>query len=481
MTRLATRVVVVGLVVACASCGGDGGGDTGGGDASGDVGGGDVGADVGEVGGDDTSAPSLTLVTAEQTALPGESVVFEVEGVPAGEEATWSIASATVAGLDCGGAVEWTTSEGRLEIVAPRRFEEARCADALEVTARVQGAEAVGALRFELSPGWGQRWEPVEGWDNPVVPLPACPTWNCLGNNDPTLARGDDGRLVVWFAAGGDRGEHPVVGRAVETDGVFALDPEEPIMEPTGEPQEARPWDDIRETVSVYRAPGDDRWTMTYLGYATDYFTDPSIGLVRSDDAEGRSFPRAEAPIYTPTRPGGWDESFITSPNALMGPDGVMRIYFTGASVNALGGKIGLLTSADGGDTWTPHPDNPVFEGRLGEWDESVLDSYVVFYGGRYVMWYTAFPEPLTANSMIALGMATSEDGVTWERVTEAPILAPGPSGSWYDLQIAAGEVLVEEDGSLLMTVYGVPMEGPLPDFPDFRPERIGLFRAPAD
>ncbi|MEZ4374784.1 MAG: exo-alpha-sialidase [Polyangiaceae bacterium] len=260
--------------------------------------------------------------------------------------------------------------------------------------------------------------------DNPPIELPACPEWDCLNQSDPTLGRLPDGKLAVWYAAGGDESSSfPVVGRAVlESDG-WQRDAA-PVMVP-----EANAWDAARETPSVLWNEQQQRFDIWYLGYAQDYFTDPAIGQARSLDPDGTSWSRPSAPIYRPSA-GAWDEDFITSPSVVVGPDGVWRLYYAGASFAQNGGRmrVGLLTSTDG-ENWTPHPDNPVFTGAAGKWDESILDCNVQFVDGRYVMWYSAFAGMLSDSSAISVGVSTSSDGYAFQSEGE-PILTPVPNST---------------------------------------------------
>ncbi|MCB9605395.1 MAG: hypothetical protein H6716_02330 [Polyangiaceae bacterium] len=309
--------------------------------------------------------------------------------------------------------------------------------------------------------------------DNPPIELPACPEWDCLNQSDPTLARLPSGKLAVWYAAGGDESSSfPVVGRAVlESDGWHR--DAAPVMVP-----ETNVWDVARETPSVLWNDALQRFDIWYLGYAPDYFTDPAIGQARSLDPDGTTWSRPSAPIYRPS-PGAWDEDFITSPSVVVGSDGVWRLYYAGASFAQNGGRmrIGVLTSTDG-ETWTPHPGNPIFTGEAGTWDESLLDCNVQFVDGRYVMWYSAFDGTLDDNAAISVGVSTSSDGYAFQSEGE-PMLTPIPN-TWMDMHVLDVEVLKENDGSLLMVGYGRSFTSPDPNFPDFSPGRVGFWRSPA-
>lgn len=327
--------------------------------------------------------------------------------------------------------------------------------------------EDSGAVAASADP---TRWEPLTGEE--ALPLPVCPEWWCLGVTDPALERAADGSLVMWFSAGGDESsDGPVLGRATSSDGgvSFSVSPDEPIrLSVEGA------WDVHRETPAMRYDADTDRWTTWYLGYAVDFFTDPGIGQATSADADGTAFGASEAPIYRPD-PGGWDAAFISGASVVVGADGVWRLYYAGIGTTQ---GVGLLESTDG-QTWTPHPDNPVLERDLSGWDQAVMEPEVHLIGDRYYMWYTGYEEPLDLTSTpMSIGLATSEDGVHWSRHDGNPIISPGTDpGAWNGLRIVSPSVLVEDDGGLLMAVHGqseADAEGALLG-------RIGLYRALPD
>ncbi|MEM0960960.1 MAG: hypothetical protein AAGK21_00295 [Bacteroidota bacterium] len=307
-------------------------------------------------------------------------------------------------------------------------------------------------------------WTEVPG--NPILEQPTCPTWNCLGMSDPWLGRMPDGRTVLWVSAGGDAGDGgPVVGRATGPSArQLTFDASAPQLTPRD-----GVWDRWRETVSMRYDPGTERWTMWTLSYSQSFFDDPAIGQYTSSDAEGTVFERPPAPIYRPT-PGAWDGAFITDPVALRTPDGGWRLYYVGAGTTV---GVGLLTSSDG-QTWTPHPDNPVFERDLSGWDQGFVGIDVALIDGRYHLWYSGYEEPLDLTSTpISIGLATSEDGIRWERAEANPVIRPGPEGAWNELRIVSPSVRVEPDGTLLMAVHGQNRE----DANGRSLGRIGLYR----
>lgn len=160
----------------------------------------------------------------------------------------------------------------------------------------------------------GVIWEEVPG--NPRMPLPDCPTWNCLGNTDPWVGRGPGGQRMAWYSAGGSLGG-PVVGRALVTEDLRFIP--DPANAPVLALQEGV-WDKHRETVSLRWDEPSQRWTLWYLGYETSFLEDPALGQMTTTDPRGITWERPAAPIYR-AEPDGWDFAFLSGPrNPVLGP-----------------------------------------------------------------------------------------------------------------------------------------------------------------
>ncbi len=134
----------------------------------------------------------------------------------------------------------------------------------------------------------------------------------------------------------------------------------------------------------------------------------------------------------------GWADDFI-APCSLVERDGELWLYAEGSAHGHE--QIGLFTaSADesaGPRQWRPHPGNPVLTVGSGFDAGGVFDPAVVQVGGRWLLYYSAtegdaheFAEQLEHGSTAGqptgecIGLAVSEDGVTFTRHPEAPVLA---------------------------------------------------------
>jgi beta-1,2-mannobiose phosphorylase / 1,2-beta-oligomannan phosphorylase len=97
--------------------------------------------------------------------------------------------------------------------------------------------------------------------------------------------------------------------------------------------------------------------------------------------------------------------------------------------------------------TWTPIPENPVFTGTGRDtWDRKIRERGYIVVGndGTYRLWYTGYA--VDRPPTMALGLATSRDGIHWARDPENPIYA----GSWVE-----DVCVVPKDGSYVMFAEG--------------------------
>ncbi len=74
--------------------------------------------------------------------------------------------------------------------------------------------------------------------------------------------------------------------------------------------------------------------------------------------------------------------------------------------------------------SFKPNPIAPVFEGANTQnaWDKNLRErGYILFEDNIYKMWYTGYNDSISPKRF--LGLATSKDGINWERYTERPLL----------------------------------------------------------
>jgi len=107
---------------------------------------------------------------------------------------------------------------------------------------------------------------------------------------------------------------------------------------------------------------------------------------------------------------------FVTS--ALVEADGTWVLYFYTLSGNTFNGpgEIGRATASTPSGPWTIDPDPVLSPGTSGSWDDvQVSAPDVLKTGNGYIMYYDALGKEST--SMI--GLATSSDGIHWKKYND--------------------------------------------------------------
>jgi predicted GH43/DUF377 family glycosyl hydrolase len=155
-------------------------------------------------------------------------------------------------------------------------------------------------------------------------------------------------------------------------------------------------------------------------------------------------------PVIPPAEDGSWDDGrrFV---DCVIEVDGTYHLYYHGQAeglpiLNYY--DIGHATSSDG-ITWELDPANPVLtRGAAGEWDsDEAYKPAVIHDGSEFRMWFGGGD-----GVKGRVGYATSPDGSAWTKHDGNPIMDVGPDGSFDDLGLWPGEVIV--DGGLYRMWY---------------------------
>ena len=124
------------------------------------------------------------------------------------------------------------------------------------------------------------------------------------------------------------------------------------------------------------------------------------------------------------------------------------KMYYAGIH-DCCGLAIGLATSDDG-IHWTKSPNNPVIVPSRVGWDSAYVSAPQVYYDGTtYRLWY----EGGNADQ-VNIGLATSLDGLTWTKATSNPVIHHGASGSWNESMVSPGGVF-HDRGIFYMLLTG--------------------------
>jgi predicted GH43/DUF377 family glycosyl hydrolase len=244
-------------------------------------------------------------------------------------------------------------------------------------------------------------------------------SWNVLP--DPVLRRGGAGEFdavdalnpsVLHTAAGylnfysGYDGKTWHTGLAVSTDGID-WNKRGRIMSPDPATWEG---DYIAANGTVLET-GGEFWHWYQAGRV------PRVGLARSRD--GLKWTKQAAPVLPLGPRGSWDERGVADPYVVRF-NGVLYMYYLGQD-RASRQRLGVAMSTDG-YRWQKLRTNPVLElGDPGYFDERGLGEPAVWLEqGSYWMLYTGRDRQENRR----LGLARSQDGVAWARVTPGAVLS---------------------------------------------------------
>lgn len=116
--------------------------------------------------------------------------------------------------------------------------------------------------------------------------------------------------------------------------------------------------------------------------------------------------------------------------SALVMDDGTWHLYFYTWNNGLPAAEIGLATARDPLGPWEVYPEPVLTHGSAGSWDDAHVDApSVVRTEDGLVMYYSGRNEETTIAS---IGMATSSDGIVWEKyddpaTTDAPYAESDP------------------------------------------------------
>jgi len=156
-------------------------------------------------------------------------------------------------------------------------------------------------------------------------------------------------------------------------------------------------------------------------------------------------FPRyGSGYVFTTTTAPTWEDTSAVGEPVVMYENSMFKMWYTSSS------SLGYATSSDG-ITWARYVGNPVFgpSGVAGTFDKVAANRVEVIKDGSiYYMYYNGFETSMSGAGKI--GLATSSDGITWNRYSGNPILSPGTGWDNFSLYNTA----VVKVGSIWYMLY---------------------------
>ena len=197
----------------------------------------------------------------------------------------------------------------------------------------------------------------------------------------------------------------------------------------------------------------DGTWVLYF--YTWDSKTNPSSSVIGRATAPGPTGPWVADgdPILTLGAKGEWDEQQVLAPHVLKTDSGYV-MYYSGGDAAGIQ-MIGMATSSDG-ISWTKFNDestanqpfaasDAVFRpAESGAWDTGLVHQPRVFQDSdNWVMIYRGVGA--ARGSSMRLGIATSQDGIHWERYFGNPVFQPadikGAGQFWFTNAVLKDDV----------------------------------------
>jgi len=178
--------------------------------------------------------------------------------------------------------------------------------------------------------------------------------------------------------------------------------------------------------------------------------------------------PFAEYKLILSTGGNNWESAFI-DPGAVIFHDGQFHMFYNGISGWPAHVMVGYATSPDG-ENWTRMTDEPVFTGEGIDYTgvSVFVTSVVVADDGTWMLYfYTIDTGNFSGPGKIGRATATSPFGPFV--ADPAPVLLPGPEGSWDDHAVLHPTVIKTETG------YSMYYDGNRGDSAEQHDRQIGL------
>lgn len=146
---------------------------------------------------------------------------------------------------------------------------------------------------------------------------------------------------------------------------------------------------------------------------------------------------REEWARWTKHGPPVWEGWAIAADPSVLVDDGIYRMVYTAWLPSPDRTLLAEAVSSNGID-WSPalpvdeeHPVPVVLDGEAGKWDAHLETAFALRRNGEYLLYYCGYPRNSDPVSHGELGLACSDDGLHFTRVSAGPILRR--TAGWYD------------------------------------------------
>jgi predicted GH43/DUF377 family glycosyl hydrolase len=204
------------------------------------------------------------------------------------------------------------------------------------------------------------------------------------------------------------------------------------VGNPVFGPGQSGAWDGWTNGVSIVSTNSGKTYRMYYAGKG-------GIGFAEADVADPTVWKENPAsPVLIP-RESSWEGDKINQPRVVKVTDTHWRMYYTGWGYPGPGlpkapgtsWALGLAESFDGGTTWKRYQDAPILERGAPDSPDggAAVVPMVVRVDDKWMMWYTAAYGNVTPARDVHLCLATSNDGIHWQKYSGNPVFSEKVEG----------------------------------------------------
>ena len=193
----------------------------------------------------------------------------------------------------------------------------------------------------------------------------------------------------------------------------------------------------------------DDQWHRFYNGIDS-WPSHVSVGYATSPDGL-KWTKKSDEPLFVT------DEADYTGISAFLShaevlDDGTWAVWFYSVERqnNFATGVVGRATAPTATGPWTIDPAPAVEKGAEGEWDsQGVSNPSIVKGGDEWWMYYDGNKGDLESDGDRSIGLATSTDGITWEKHADNPIMVT-QQGEWDERRVYDPGVVITDEGFVM-------------------------------
>ncbi len=194
-----------------------------------------------------------------------------------------------------------------------------------------------------------------------------------------------------------------------------------------------------------------------HLFYQT-YGNGPKDAICHAVSADGLVFERNTTnPIFAPT--GDWNAGRAIDADVFVKGDSIYLFWATRDKAykqQLLGVSVAPLSGEFKRNSWKQISQKPLLQPEL-PWEMNCIEAASVFEDhGKYYMFYAGAYN----HEGQQIGLAVSEDLVTWKRVSSQPVLPRGDKKAWNSTESGHPGVLVQDDGIKWLFYQGNPDHG---------------------